>query len=668
MDSAEAEEIKQKLKIQKLENEEEIAKAKRLMEEKIKTLEMEFRTVTKKNEKENENSVSIEEMNVVRKTPKLKNQKLSEQKKKIETKFKEQYKELNSKYEEADRRAKELNHQLTLSKSFRSTLEEEYHSAQKEVEKLQKEKSEMLQERENLKQEMKNIQSSQSSQETFRAQFQNEIQEKNEKIKKLQEIEIYLDERIRNYDRKLIEVKDYYEKKLKKMENEKKNENSQVEELKEVLELQDQRIQQLQQLEESYQKEIVDLKNQTQAALQNLSKKSKDTNELQYSVEQLNSQFTIEMKKEKENSMILLQKLNKLKEDFDKNEEIIQSFKLTLTHANEEIRILEAAQKEFENVNKQKFKQLRSELFEKQKHNMMLISQLEKISSSDVKNFEASVDQQLKQFSNSSEEILDDYQKKTFEYESTINKLKSDLQMASQEIQILESAQIEYEKANKKTIKNVKSELNQNLQEKKVYERFTQKERETISSLQQYLEISIQEIKILESAQLEFQTVTKMQFKKLKTQLNDLKNQNQILNSLQHSKVQDDEKLNYLFKQNQLLKDQNDELTTKLKQQTKKNANDYYTQFADNLAQDKQKLSDELKIERLESEKLRMEFNSLKSKSSKKIKSYEEEIEMLKKDGNLKIEMKKITSQKQLFQLLALILPFIAAIFVYFMK
>jgi hypothetical protein len=477
-----------------------------------------------------------------------------------------------------------------------------------------------------------------------------------------------LDERIRNYDRKLIEVKDYYEKKLKKMENEKKNENSQVEELKEVLELQDQRIQQLQQLEESYQKEIVDLKNQTQAALQNLSKKSKDTNELQYSVEQLNSQFTIEMKKEKENSMILLQKLNKLKEDFDKNEEIIQSFKLTLTHANEEIRILEAAQKEFENVNKQKFKQLRSELFEKQKHNMMLISQLEKISSSDVKNFEASVDQQLKQFSNSSEEILDDYQKKTFEYESTINKLKSDLQMASQEIQILESAQIEYEKANKKTIKNVKSELNQNLQEKKVYERFTQKERETISSLQQYLEISIQEIKILESAQLEFQTVTKMQFKKLKTQLNDLKNQNQILNSLQHSKVQDDEKLNYLFKQNQLLKDQNDELTTKLKQQTKKNANDYYTQFADNLAQDKQKLSDELKIERLESEKLRMEFNSLKSKSSKKIKSYEEEIEMLKKDGNLKIEMKKITSQKQLFQLLALILPFIAAIFVYFMK
>jgi outer membrane biogenesis lipoprotein LolB len=126
--------------------------------------------------------------------------------------------------------------------------------------------------------------------------------------------------------------------------------------------------------------------------------------------------------------------------------------------------------------------------------------------------------------------------------------------------------------------------------------------------------------------------------------------------------------LNYLFKQNQLLKDQNDELTTKLKQQTKKNANDYYTQFADNLAQDKQKLSDELKIERLESEKLRMEFNSFKSKSSKKIKSYEEEIEMLKKDGNLKSEMKKITSQKQLFQLLALILPLIAALFVYFMK
>jgi hypothetical protein len=70
MDSAEAEEIKQKLKIQKLENEEEIAKAKRLMEEKIKTLEMEFRTVSKKNEKENENSVSIEEMNVVRKIQK----------------------------------------------------------------------------------------------------------------------------------------------------------------------------------------------------------------------------------------------------------------------------------------------------------------------------------------------------------------------------------------------------------------------------------------------------------------------------------------------------------------------------------------------------------------------------------------------------------------------
>jgi DNA repair exonuclease SbcCD ATPase subunit len=557
---------------------------------------------------------------------------------------------------------------LTLSKSFRSTLEEEYHSEQKEVEKLKKEKNELLQERENLKQEMKNIQSSQSNQEMFRAQFQNEIQEKNEKIKKLQETEIYLDERIRNFDRKLIEVKDYYEKKIKKMENEKKSENSQVEELKEVLELQDQRIQQLQQLEESYQKEIVDLKNQTQSALQNLSKKSKDTNELQYNVEQLNAQFTIEMKREKDNSMILLQKLNKLKEDFDKNEEIIQSFKLTLTHANEEIRILEAAQKEFENVNKQKFKQLRSELFEKQKHNMMLISQLEKISSSDVKNFENSVDQQLKQFSNSSEEILDDYQKKTFEYESTINKLKTDLQMASQEIQILESAQIEYEKANKKTIKNVKSELNQNLQEKKVYERFTQKERENISALQQYLEISMQEIKILESAQLEFQTVTKMQFKKLKTQLNELKNQNQILNSLQNSKVQDDEKLNYLFKQNQILKDQNDDLTTKLKQQTKKNANDYYTQFADNLAQDKQKLSDELKIERLESEKLKMEFNSFKSKASKKIKSYEEEIEILKKDGNMKSEMKKITSQKQLFQLLALILPLIAALFVYFMK
>jgi hypothetical protein len=88
MDSAEAEEIKQKLKIQKLENEEEIAKAKRLMEEKIKTLETEFRSVTKKNEKEIENSVSIEDMNTVREFKKLKTRNFLNKKRKLKQNLK----------------------------------------------------------------------------------------------------------------------------------------------------------------------------------------------------------------------------------------------------------------------------------------------------------------------------------------------------------------------------------------------------------------------------------------------------------------------------------------------------------------------------------------------------------------------------------------------------
>eukprot|EP01080_Neovahlkampfia_damariscottae_P000263 gene263-6678_t len=662
MSDVDVEEIKEKLKIQKLESEEEIANAKREMEDKIKALENEIHNEIKKNAKQNENSVSYEKMT----------EKLHEQKKKVETKYKEQLRELSMKYDQAENRTKEMSHQLTLSKSARNNIAEEFQTIQKEVSTLKEEKQKFIKEKEEMEKEyirLKSNKNNENEMELLIRKYEKKIKEKEGIIQRYMENEVVFNEKLKKYELKLIENKDYYEKKLKKLQNDKKNEtNIEIQELEEIIAEKELKIQEFEEIEKEYKEEIVNLQKSTQNAFQKLNSSSTEIQNFQSQMDQLVGHYSKEIKKEKENSSNLLKQLNQMKEEFDKNEETIQSFKITLHHANEEIKILEAAQREFENVNKQKFKQLRSELFEKQKQNMMLISQLDKISTKDVKEFEKSVDQQLKQFSDSSEVILDDYQKRSFEYEKTINKLKNDLTTASKEIQILDAAQLEFQKVNKKTVKHVKNELNQNLQEKRVFERYTEKGFEKMNQLKIDLENSEKEIKILDSAQLEFQTVTKMQFKKLKAEIMELKNQNQILNSIQQSSSKDNKEITSLLKENKELRSENETLIKNLKSQTKKNANDYYTQFADNLAQDKQKLSDELKIEKLSNEKLKFEFDTLKQKASAKIKNYELEIERLKSNGNTKNELKELKTQKQMFQLLALVLPVIAAMTVYFMK